>query len=213
MDGRDHAVSVPRPHLQSTYADLLTVVHLMHDFPAPWYVSGGWAIDALVGRATRPHEDVEIGIARQDQGYLHRHLATWQLYKVVHNTRRNDADLIPWEPEERFELPVHQIVAHCPGATPPEFEFFLNEVWENEWQFRKERSIRRPLTESYLQTVQDIPVLAPELQLLYKATLHRPKDEHDFRTALGYLDPDQRAWLKQALERFRPGDPWLDALT
>jgi hypothetical protein len=206
-------VSVPRPHLQVTYADLLTVVHLLHDFPAPWYVSGGWALDALVGRATRPHEDVEIGIARQDQGYLHRHLATWQLYKVVHNTSRNDADLLPWEPAERLELPVHQIVAQCPGATPPEFEFFLNEVWENEWQFRKERSIRRPLTASYLQTAQGIPVLAPELQLLYKATLHRPKDEHDFQTALGSLGPDQRAWLKQALESFRPGDPWLDALT
>ncbi|HKO24372.1 MAG TPA: hypothetical protein VJY65_06470 [Chloroflexota bacterium] len=119
MEARDHAVSVPRPHPQITYADLLRVVHLMHDFPAPWYVSGGWAIDALVGRATRTHEDVEIGIARQDQGYLHRHLATWQLYKVVHNTSRNDADLIPWEPEERLELPVHQIVAQCPGAASP----------------------------------------------------------------------------------------------
>jgi hypothetical protein len=203
---------MPQPQRLITYADLLRVVRVMHTFPAPWYVSGGWAIDALAGRATRTHEDVEIGIARQDQGYLHPHLASWQLYKVVHNARRNDADLIPWEREERLELPIHQIVAQCPGARPPEFEFFLNEVWEDEWQFRKERSIRRPFSTSCRQTAQGIPVLAPELQLLYKATLHRPKDEHDFQTALAYLGPDQRSWLQQALERFRPGDPWLDAL-
>jgi hypothetical protein len=189
------------------------VVRLMQGFPAPWYVSGGWAIDALVGHATRPHEDIEIGIARQDQGLLHPHLAAWQLYKVVHNASRNDADLLPWAREEHLELPIHQIVAQRAGARPAEFEFFLNEIWGEEWQFRKERSIHRPLVESYRQTAQGIPVLAPELQLLYKATLHRPKDEHDFQTALAYLGPDQRAWLQQALTRFRPDDPWLEALS
>jgi len=166
----------------------------------------------LVGQAPRPHEDVEIGIARQDQGLLHPHLAAWQLYKVVHNASRNDADLISWARGERLELPIHQIVAQCPGAAPPEFEVFLNEVWAEEWQFRKERSIRRPLAQSYRQTAQGILVLAPELQLLYKATLHRPKDEHDFQTALAYLGPDQRTWLQQALARWRPDDPWLEAL-
>jgi hypothetical protein len=59
-----------------------------------------------------------------------------------------------------------------PGGAAPEFEFFLNEVWEDEWQFRKERSIRRPVSTSCRQTAQGIPVLAPELQLLYKAALH-----------------------------------------
>jgi hypothetical protein len=68
------------------------------------------------------------------------------------------------------------------------------------------------LAESYCQTAQGIPVLAPELQLLHKATLHRPKDQYDFQTDLADLGPDQRTWLQRALARCRPDDPWLEAL-
>lgn len=93
---------------QITYADLLTVAQLMQNFPAPWYVSGGWGIDALVGQATRAHEDLEIGIARQDQGYLHRQLVDWQLYKLVPWPDDTDADLVLWMPSEYLELPIFQ---------------------------------------------------------------------------------------------------------
>jgi hypothetical protein len=33
---------------------------------APWCVIGGWAIDLFLGEQTRPHEDLEIAIARSD---------------------------------------------------------------------------------------------------------------------------------------------------
>jgi hypothetical protein len=199
-----------RPHLQVSYADLLVVTQILQDFPASWYVSGGWAIDIFVDRITRIHEDIEIGIARQDQHHLHRQLAGWQLYKAV--PRPYGGDLVPWAPDEHLELPIHQIVAQRAGIQPPEFEFFLNEVWDGELQFRINRSIRRPIAEAYLRTAQGIPVIAPEIQLLYKARLHRPKDEHDFQTVLDALKPAQRAWLYAALEIFRPDDPWLAAL-
>ena len=203
---------VERPHLQISYTDVLAVARLMQDFPAPWYVSGGWAIDALLGQATRVHEDLEIGIARTDQRHLHRYLAGWQFYKLVPWPDDTDADLVPWTPNEQLELPIFQIVVRRAGAQPPEFEFFLNEMGEDTWQFRKEPSIRYPLAASYRWTAQGIPALAPELQLLHKANKHQPKDEHDFRTALPYLTPAQRTWLRRALERYQPGDPWLAAL-
>jgi hypothetical protein len=41
---------------------------------------------------------------------------------------------------------------------------------------------------------------------------HQPKDEHDFRTVLGQLNPVQRSWLTQALIVYRPTDPWLEDL-
>lgn len=199
-----------RRHLNITYDNLLAIARLMDSFPAPWYVSGGWAIDALVGRATRLHEDLEIGIARQDQGELHRHLAGWKLLKIV--PVRDDFEIAEWRDGEYLELPIHQIIVQQEGFSPPEFEFFLNEVWDGEWRFRRDQSIRRPLDESYLLTEHGIPVIAPEIQLLYKARLHRPKDEHDFQTAQRYLTPPRRTWLKWALDRHWPGDPWLAAL-
>jgi hypothetical protein len=199
-----------RPHLNITYDDLLAVAELMKSFPAPWYVSGGWAIDALAGRATRKHEDLEIGIARRDQGLLHPHLPGRQLYKIL--PRAEGAEIVAWEQGDRLELPVFQIIVQQEGSSPPQFEFFLNDVSDGEWQFRRDPSIRRPAAEICLQTDDGIPVLAPEIQLLYKAKWHRSKDEHDFRTALGFLDPAQRTWLREALEIHQPNDPWIAEL-
>ena len=31
----------------------------------PWYVAGGWAVDLHLGRPTREHEDLEIGVPRE----------------------------------------------------------------------------------------------------------------------------------------------------
>ncbi|MCW2863035.1 MAG: hypothetical protein JWP48_4743 [Actinoallomurus sp.] len=33
---------------------------------ARWYVAGGWALDLFLGERTRPHDDLEIGVAAAD---------------------------------------------------------------------------------------------------------------------------------------------------
>lgn len=53
--------------------------------------------------------------------------------------------------------------------------------------------------ERALHTVNGIPYLRPELALLHKAYLDRPKDGADLAAAR--LDPDGRAWLMQMLEK------------
>jgi len=58
----------------------------------------------------------------------------------------------------------------------------------------------------------NIPCIAPEITLLYKAKYHRPKDEQDFQVTTPRLDPAQRAWLCTALRKDRPDDPWLTEL-
>jgi hypothetical protein len=50
-------------------------------------------------------------------------------------------------------------------------------------------------------------VLSPEVQLLYKSTALRDKDVADFEAVRPYLSPDQRAWLRTALNRVAPGHP------
>ena len=49
-----------------------------------------------------------------------------------------------------------------------------------------------------LHTVDGIPYLRPEIALLHKAHLDRPKDRTDLAAA--QLDPDARAWLVRTLE-------------
>ncbi|MFJ6571872.1 nucleotidyltransferase domain-containing protein [Streptomyces sp. NPDC091292] len=40
--------------------DVLAVLALLHDAGAEVWIGGGWGIDALVGRATRPHRDLDL---------------------------------------------------------------------------------------------------------------------------------------------------------
>ena len=72
--------------------------------------------------------------------------------------------------------------------------------------------ITRPAPEIYGASSSGIPILAPEIQLLYKAKWHRPKDEHDFGQALPLLDATRRAWLKEALPRCYGEDRWIAQL-
>ena len=93
-----------------------------------------------------------------------------------------------------------------------EFELFLNEGENNGWSFRRHPSITRPRDELALRTVDGIPFLAPEVQLLYKARTRRDKDEHDFAGTLPLMNDDQRRWLREKLEVFLPDHAWLQEL-
>jgi hypothetical protein len=188
------------------FEPIVAVAKIMAGFPRPWFVAGGWAIDLFAGRVTRPHEDLEVMLYRQDQAALREHLSGWELFKA------DEGKWHPWREGEWVALPLHQLLARRAHGDPPEFEFFLNEVADGTWHFRRDPAITRDVAAVGRRTPGGIPYIAPEVQLLYKARLHRPKDEHDFATARGRLTAEQRAWLKDALAVFRPGDPWSAAL-
>jgi len=193
-----------------SYDDLLTITELMKGFPAPWHVAGGWAIDLFVGRVTREHEDLEIGIARRDQAHIHPQFSGWEVCKIV--PRPAEGEVVSWEEGEWLDLPIHQVLIRRKGGRPEEFQLFLNEIYEGLWHFRRNQAITYPAEEIKVITERGIPIIAPEIQLLYKARLHRPKDEEDFRTVVGLLDPTRHAWLRDAMEVQYPGDPWLAQL-
>ena len=74
----------------------------------------------------------------------------------------------------------------------------------------------RPLTDflglddrSQRHRVRRDPVLAPEVQLLYKSKSLRPRDEHDFANTLPLLNQERREWLAAALVLTRSDHPWL----
>ncbi|GHO61437.1 hypothetical protein KSC_003290 [Ktedonobacter sp. SOSP1-52] len=63
---------------------------------------------------------------------------------------------------------------------------------DDQWLFRRDPRIRRPLAIVGHRTNDGIPYLAPEIQLLYKAKALRPKDEADFARILPALDGKSR---------------------
>ena len=43
-----------------TQADLFKVLDMLEQFGIRYWLDGGWGVDALVGRQTREHRDVDI---------------------------------------------------------------------------------------------------------------------------------------------------------
>ena len=57
-------------------------------------------------------------------------------------------------------------------------------------------------------TTGGVPVVAPEIALLFKAKAPRFKDQRNFDHVLPYLDQAARNLLATALEQAHPDHPW-----
>jgi hypothetical protein len=88
----------------------------------------------------------------------------------------------------------------------------LADTREDWWLFRRTPAIARVLADVGGVSIEGIPYLAPEIQLLYKAKAPRPKDEADFVKTLPALSQERRRWLKTALTMVHPQHSWLDLL-
>ncbi|HEX2021225.1 MAG TPA: amino acid transporter, partial [Candidatus Thermoplasmatota archaeon] len=40
---------------------------LLGGLPVPWWIAGGWALDLFRGAASRPHDDLDVAILRDDE--------------------------------------------------------------------------------------------------------------------------------------------------
>jgi hypothetical protein len=193
------------------FQPIRNVGQVLAGFARPWFVAGGWAIDLFVGTPTRPHEDVEVLILREDQEAVQRLLTGWELCKL--DEAHGAGEWVPWRLGERIEHPAFQTQARRSGVDPLVLDVFLADAAEGVWQFRRDPRITRPVAEiGDRAAIGGIPFIVPEIELLYKAKYHRPKDEHDFEQALPRLDARQRTWLREALLVNRPDDPWLTGL-
>jgi hypothetical protein len=188
------------------FARVREVAAFLADFPRPWFISGGWAIDLFLNRVTRDHEDIDVAIFRRDQRDLRTYLADWTLEKVAERRRE------PWRQGEWLNLPVHEIHARRAGETPGEIEFLLNEAADDHWVFRRDTRVQRPISRATMRTASGIPFLAPVIVLLYKAKDPTAKDEADFERVRPHLGFTRRLWLRGALETSYPGHPWLARL-
>jgi hypothetical protein len=171
----------------------------MADYPSHWAIAGGWALDLFLGLASRSHRDIDVAVCRRDQGTLRSHLNSLQVCKVV------DGRLVEWHVGEWLALPIHEI--HVRGETVA-FELLLNECEGSDWIYRRNERIRRALS-SAIRSAGDLPYLAPEIVLLYKAKAPAEIDQADFQRVSPLLSHAQTRWLSHALSICHPEHPWL----
>jgi hypothetical protein len=181
------------------------VTALFEGFAAPWWVSGGYALELAAGHSYREHGDVDIGVLRRDHLAVRAFLAGWDCHAAD-----PPGTLRPWPLGEVLPPHVHDIWVREPGGSAWRFQLMLDESEGGTWIYRRDARIRRPLDELFAGTP---PRIAPEVQLLYKSRGLRPKDERDFDVVLPLLSSTQRAWLGAALAREHGAHPWLARLT
>jgi len=180
---------------------------LMRSFDAPWWVAGGRALDLWMGRQTRAHQDVDVAILRDDQKQLHQTFDRWELYYATPDHR-----LEPYRSECWLEVPLHGVWVRPASDAPWLCEFLLNEHEDKQWVYRRNPAVRKPLAEVGVLALGGVPILVPEIVLLYKAHELTEKDEADFLSALPHLTPSRKAWLLEALNETTPNHPWAGRL-
>jgi hypothetical protein len=194
---------------KSDFNDVVQAVKLFEAYEWPWAVCGGRAIDLYLNRVTRPHKDVDFAVLRRDQLVIQDYFSSrgWTLEKAA------GGQLVPWHPGEWIDLPVHVIWCKNTHASPDFVELLFNEVDEVSFLYRRDASITLPLDKMMILSSSGIPILAPEIVLLYKSV--KPEDDTaaaDFRNVLPNLSQQANHWLAAALRRLQPDHSWLKDL-
>jgi len=161
-------------------------------------------VDLFLGRQTRMHQNIEVAVLRRDQRLLRQVFDGWTWTKVVPGLQGSAKTA--WDEHEWLELPTHEL--HGCARNGELLEVLLQEADDAMWRFRREPAVTKPLSQLGLRSALGIPILGPEVVLLYKAKSPRPKDEEDFIALLPALSEEQVAWLGQGLDLCHPGHPW-----
>ena len=171
----------------------------------PWCVAGGWAIDLFHGSPTRAHGDLEIAVPADRFAEIAARLADLEFHVVQHGTHAAvSADTLRG---------THQTWGLDRSAGVWRVDVLREPHAGDTWVYRRNDRIRLPYRAAIRRTASNIPYLAPEIVLLFKAKGPRPKDEADLRVALPLLSAGQRRWLADALAVAHKDHPWRTAVS
>lgn len=178
------------------------VARLFEFAPFPWWIAGGWAIEAASG-VSRPHEDTDVVVLRRDLAALRDWLSDYHLWET------HGGALRPLRPGGDLEPDREQLWVRRNARSPWLLDLLLTPTDEEWWLYKRDESVRLPLGEVGRTGPDGVPYLRPEIVLLFKAKLYRPKDNEDLRAMQSKLGPRELRWLLDALTNTLPGHPWL----
>lgn len=173
----------------------------------PYWLAGGYALEYFVGTPYRNHADLDIVIRRSDQNALQLALPDYHFYAA-----NPPGTLRPWHKDEYLGTSIHDVWVKAEAEGPFVFQLMFLETDGDAWLFRRDPRIRGPLSDYGWQTQEGNLVIAPHIQLLYKAKQVRDKDEIDFQACLPKIAEGQKQWLKVALQQVHPDHRWIAQL-
>jgi hypothetical protein len=164
----------------------------------PWGIAGGWAIDLWQGGVSRPHSDIEISCFLAALPAL---LPTLDRFEIA--VARNK-QLTPYETGTVLPAPPFSLWLRRHGETLWDFEIVAEAQLDGQWAYRRELSVRHAMGTVFIPTRSGLPVIAPEIQLLYKCKQPRDKDISDLTRYVPRLDDAAGLWLRSAVAAAHP---------
>src|SRR5262249_51625344 len=125
-----------------------------------WAIAGGWGIGLWIGEQSREHHDAEGVVREFEQRSMRACLVSrWDLSCI----EPPGSGWRSWTGTE-LALPSFQLKARNAND---EFDIFLEATDDDVWCFRRDTRIRLPLDAVTVRSASGLPVVRPEVQLLY----------------------------------------------
>lgn len=195
------------PYDQWTPLSVEKVVATFANAPFKWCLAGGYAIEQFLGFSIRSHSDIDIVVYRDEQLSVQRWLNNWQLYAAD-----SPGTLRLWKKGEYLDYGIHDVWGHQVGSQAWQLQIMLAEVEGDQWFSRRNPKIRGK-REDLIAVYNSIPCIRIEVQLMYKAKNHRPKDDQDFHACLPSISLEARHWLAEKLQLLHSqGHDWIKSL-
>jgi lincosamide nucleotidyltransferase A/C/D/E len=167
-------------------------------FDRRWWIAGGHALELHARRSWRRHDDLDVGICRQDAPALRAHLVGWEISVAARGV------LTEWDGHElSSEELENNLWCRRPGG-PWLLDVLIGDGDEQRWRYRRDPSISRSSTRALRTTPDGVAHLAPGLQLLFKSVAARPKDDADAAALIPTLDPESLTVLATCLATDHP---------
>jgi hypothetical protein len=187
--------------------DLDGVRTFFDGFDRPWWLVGGWAVEAFTG-AEREHEDIDVSMLACDVPALREFVGDrWHLWTNTSGALRPLNDHWPDLPAPDCQLWVRR-----DAGSPWVMDMPLSPDVDGLWQSKRIPEHVAPLEEVTWVTHDGVRVANVEIVLLHKVAPDRRKDRRDLSHALPLLDDRQRTWLRDSVAALYPGHAWLDLI-
>jgi hypothetical protein len=183
-----------------------SVADFMDGFDRPWWIIGGWAIEAFTG-VPRQHDDLDISILSSDAEAFRRFLGDrftpWNM---------DQSWLRPFDDRFREVSPNSSLWIRKNARAPWVLDVPFTKDTDGLWTNKRWPDQVAPLDEVTWTAADGLLYLRPEHVLMMKSRLARDKDRIDAEVALPLLDVAQRHWLRDTIKHLDPEHPWLEQL-
>lgn len=193
---------------------LISLRGLLADAAFPWAICGGYALEIFAGRTIRPHGDIDLSLPESARKNAISFFLSkgWTIYEY-----RGMGKVKPiYDPAD--STTGRNLMAVCGGDAPVQF-FPSEEEGLLYHQFTPSMTglnfldlLFSPAQGKPFLLRDGLPILAPEVALLYKAAHpDEPAAQQDYAAVYPELTDEQRAWLHAGLAaRYSGGHPWLN---